>query len=147
MRRAILLIVWWSLAALPAFAQGVANPAELSGTDAKAVRAVVESQLKAFAADQPVQAFSYAAPGIRDQFRDAAGFIEMVRRSYPMLIRPASVSFLRAELRDGALTQGVQYRSADGRFWRAVYGLQRQPDNTWLISGCAVSPGNEAATT
>jgi Domain of unknown function (DUF4864) len=149
MRRAMLLMMLGGgLAALPAFAQrAVALPDGLSDSDARAVRAVVEAQLKALAADQPVQAFAYAAPGIREQFRDAAGFIEMVRRSYPMLIRPASVSFLRAELRDGAVTQGVQFRSADGRFWRAVYALQRQSDNGWLISGCVVAPGNEAATT
>jgi Domain of unknown function (DUF4864) len=150
MRRAILRIVLWGLAsltALPAFAQGVPRPGELPEADAKAVRAVVESQLKALAADQPVQAFAQATPAIREQFRDATNFIEMVRRSYPMLIKPASVSFLRPESRDGTVTQGVQFRGTDGRLWRAVYALERQPDKTWLISGCVVAPGNEAATT
>ena len=71
----------------------------------------------------------------------------MVRQSYAMLIRPRSVSYFRPEGAGGAITQGVQFRDAEGRLWRAVYELQRQSDKRWRISGCAVAPADESSTT
>jgi Domain of unknown function (DUF4864) len=111
------------------------------------VRAVVEAQLKALADDRAEQAFSYAAPAIRQQFGDAQVFMAMVRQSYAMLIRPSSVSYFRPEGGGGVITQVVQFRDAEGRLWRAVYELQRQSDKRWRISGCAVVPGDESSIT
>jgi hypothetical protein len=130
-----------SLMLVAAHAEGV------SAGDTRAVRAVVEAQLKALADDRAEQAFSYAAPAIRQQFGDAKVFMAMVRQSYAMLIRPRSVSFFRPEGEGGVITQGVQFRDAEGRLWRAVYELQRQSDKRWRISGCVVAPGDESSIT
>ena len=74
---------------------GAAGAADvLARADARQVRAIVEAQLDAFARDDAVRAFSYAAPSIRSMFGDAERFMEMVRRSYPLVYRPASVAFL-----------------------------------------------------
>lgn len=127
-------------------AQG-ASAEPVAAGDARAVRQVVEAQLKAFAADRSDQAFAHAAPAIQAQFRDPAMFMEMVRRSYPMLIKPASVGFMQPEAADGVIVQGVRFRDRDGRLWQAVYQLERQRDKTWRISGCAVAPAEEGATT
>jgi hypothetical protein len=129
------------LLAATAHAEGV------SAADGRAVRAVVEGQLKAFADDRAEQAFAYAAPAIREQFGDARVFMAMVRQSYAMLIRPRSVSYFRPEGGGGVITQAVQFRDAEGRLWRAVYELQRQSDKRWRISGCAVVPGDESSIT
>ena len=129
------------LAGTTAHAEGV------SAADGRAVRAVVEAQLKALADDRAEQAFSYAAPAIRQQFGDAEVFMTMVRQSYAMLIRPRSVSYFRPEGAGDVVTQGVQFRDAEGRLWRAVYELQRQSDKRWRISGCAVAPGDESSIT
>lgn len=136
-----------AVASLASVAQGFAGSQEVSPGESRAVRAVVEAQLKALAANQPAQAFSYASPEIRKQFQDAAVFMDMVRRTYPMLIRPASISFFRPAAGDGVIVQPVQFRDQDGKLWRAVYELQSQPDKSWRINGCAVSLGEDASTT
>ena len=138
---------WVAVAACAALLAGTAHAAEVSAADRLAVRAVVEAQLKALADDQAEQAFSYAAPAIRQQFGDARLFMAMVRQSYAMLIRPRSVSYFRPERAGDVITQGVQFRDAEGRLWRAVYELQRQSDKRWRISGCAVAPGDESSIT
>lgn len=132
---------------LPAMAQGATTRGELAPNEARAVRAVVESQLKALAAGNAAAAYSHASPSIRQQFPDAATFEQMVRRSYPMLIKPVSVSFYRPLIADETVIQSVQFRDRDGRVWRADYQLQRQPDRRWRINGCQVAPGDDASTT
>ena len=136
------------LASLASLGQGASRPAELTDSDSRAVRAVVESQLKALAAGDAARAFAHAAPAIQQQFQDAATFDQMVRRSYPMLIRPVSVSFYRPLAGDDdVVIQSVMFRDREGRAWRADYQLQRQPDKRWRISGCQVVPGDDASTT
>ena len=136
-----------ALAACAVLLASTAHAETVSAADSRAVRAVVEAQLKALSADRAEQAFSYAAPAIRQQFGDAKVFMAMVRQSYAMLISPRSVSYFRPEGVGGVITQGVQFRDADGRLWRAVYELQRQSDKRWRISGCAVAPADESSTT
>jgi hypothetical protein len=135
------------VAASVALLAGKAQAEAVSASDGRAVRAVVEAQLKALANDRAEQAFSYAAPAIRQQFGDAQVFMAMVRQSYAMLIRPRSVSYFRPEGVNGVVTQVLQFRDAEGRLWRAVYELQRQSDKRWRISGCAVVPGDESSIT
>ena len=134
-------------ASLASTADGGLRPEELSASEVRAVRGVVEAQLKALADDNPAQAYSYASPAIKSQFHDAATFSEMVHRSYPMLIRPASISFFRPEAGEGVIIQAVHFRDREGNFWRAVYELQQQPDKSWRINGCAVAPDDDSSTT
>jgi hypothetical protein len=115
--------------------------------DARAVRAVVQSQLDAMAAGDGERAFGYAAPGIRGQFGNAATFMAMVRQGYPMVIRPARVAFQRPEPLEDAVLQLVELRDGDGRDWLAAYQLQRQADGSWRISGCVVQPGRPQPAT
>ncbi len=133
LRRRLLLL---ALAAwlLPADARA----AEVAASDASAVRSVIEAQLQAFAADDAQRAFSYASAAIRSQFGDAESFMAMVQRAYPMVIRPAAISFFQPQPGNGSVWQMVQLRNRDGRLWRATYQLQQQPDAGWRINGCAV---------
>jgi hypothetical protein len=135
------------VASLAASADDGATPPVLSPADAHEVRAVVEAQLKALAGNDAPLAFSYAAPEIKNQFGDAATFVAMVRRTYPMLIRPASVSFYQPEGLAGVVLQVVRFRDGDGQYWRAVYQLNQQPDKHWRIGGCVVAPDDDSATT
>lgn len=136
----------WCLATffLPAC---MAATSELAPDDAHAVRAAIEGQLSALATDRSADAFAFASPEIRTRFRDAALFAEMVRRSYPMLIRPASVSYFAPEAEQGVVTQSIQVRDREGNFWRVVYEMRRQPDGNWRINGCAVAPDDDSSTT
>jgi len=135
-----------AIASIPGIAQGT-HPAEISTREGRAVQAVVAAQLKALAAGDSAAAFSYAAPSIKQQFGDAEAFMEMVRRSYPMLISPASVSFFRPEAGDGGVTQDVHFREHEGKLWRARYVLRKEPDKRWRIGGCVVAADNDASTT
>ncbi|MDO8717820.1 MAG: DUF4864 domain-containing protein [Polaromonas sp.] len=115
-----------------------AHAATLSAADEKSVHAVVQGQLTALARDDASKAFSYAAPNVRQAVGTAAGFMALVRRSYPAIYRPASVAFLRPESKDGQVIQRVQMRDERGDEWLATYSLQRQKDKAWRITGCLV---------
>ncbi len=134
------------VAAFALFATSAARAERVSTSDAKAVRAVVEAQLSAFAADDAKRAFSYAAPSIREMFGTPDRFMEMVRAGYPVVYRPASVVFLNPEWVEGQLVQGVHLTDASGALWLAVYRLERQPDKSWRISGCDAQPSSGKMT-
>ena len=111
----------------------------VSATDAQAIRAVVQAQLDAFAADDANRAFALAAPKIREQFGDADTFISMVRSGYPVVYRPASTEFMVPQWVAGEIIQSVRMTDDRGTLWLASYVLQRQPDKSWRIAGCAVT--------
>jgi hypothetical protein len=125
-----LLAAWMLLA--PTHAAG------LSAADGKSVRAVVQGQLTALSRDDANKAFSYAAPNVREAMGSAAGFMALVRRSYPVVYRPASVAFLKPEIKDSLVIQQVQMLDEQGNAWLAIYSLQRQKDKAWRITGCQV---------
>ena len=129
------------------FAASASAAKEVSAEDRRAVRTVIEAQLKAFAANDAAAAYSHASPGIRAQFKDAATFMEMVRRSYPMVINPAATSFSVPEWGAGVILQGVQIRDREGHYWRALYELQRQPDLRWRINGCVIVEDDDSTRT
>ena len=117
---------------------GAAMAAPLSAADEKAVQTVVQNQLAAFASGDADKAFSYAAPDLRKTIGSSSAFMAMVKNSYPVVYRPASVAFLKPEASGDEVLQKVQMLDASGASWLAVYSLQRQKDKTWRISGCVV---------
>jgi hypothetical protein len=132
----------WCVVALFALASGaVAQATEVDEADAHSIRSVIEAQIAAFLADDAPRAFSYAAPEIRAQMGSPERFVAMVRTSYPVVYRPASVSFLPTAMVDGMVFQPVQMIDVNGSVWLALYALQRQPDKNWRISGCVVRQG------
>lgn len=119
---------------------------EVAPADARAVRAVIEAQLKAFAKDDAQAAFSHAAPGIRAQFASAEHFVAMVRGAYPMVYRNSSVAFLKPRRVDAELVQAVQIDDTHGGQWVATYVLQRQADRRWRIAACQVEQRSSLST-
>lgn len=129
-----------SLAALPATVQ-TASPARsvaLTADDEKNIRAVVQGQLDALAKDDAAKAFSFAAPNVRESLGSAPRFLEMVQRGYPVVYRPASVAYLKAEGKSDEAIQRVQMTDQSGEPWLATYSLQRQKNRSWRITGCSV---------
>ena len=124
-----------SILAFAAFAFA-AQAAELAAADAKRVRAVIQSQLDAFAADDAPRACSFATPQLREAFGGADNFMRMVRTSYPVVYRHATVAFLKPGLSEGVVTQAVHFTDGKGVLWLAVYRLERQRDRSWRISAC-----------
>jgi Domain of unknown function (DUF4864) len=130
------------LCGLAPFAAGASG---LTQADARAIREVVQGQLDAFAADDAKQAFSFASNAIRTQFGDADNFMAMVRQGYPMVVRPAAVSFFQpkaGEPMKGApqlVRQDVHLRDAAGSMWIATYALEKESaTGSWRIGGCVV---------
>jgi hypothetical protein len=118
----------------------------VSTDDTRAVRAVVEAQLAAFARDDGPLAFSYAAPSIREMFGNAERFMAMVRSSYPAVYRPSEVVFLHPHWVQGTLVQGVHLTDSAGSLWLALYTLEKQGDESWRISGCRLQPASGRMT-
>jgi hypothetical protein len=136
---------------IAAFALGVVFTAaraapEVTAAEAKAVRAVIEAQLAAFAADDAEKACSHAAPNIRAMFGTADRFLTMVRQGYPVVYRPASVTFLKPERIEDKLIQRVQMTDAAGESWMVVYELERQADKSWRIAACVAARGAARST-
>lgn len=126
-------------------ASGLALPSlaldqNITRSDEKNIRAVVQSQLDAFVADDSKKAFSYATPGIQKVMGNADRFMAVVQSSYPMVYRPASVAFLKPELVAGEMVQRVQIADASGTPWLAIYRMELQKNKTWRIGGCVVVP-------
>ncbi len=115
----------------------------LSASDEKAVREVVAAQLAAFAADDAPKAFSVAAPNIQKMFKTPANFMAMVQAHYPVVYRPASVTYYKPETDGASIIMKVQMLDANDAQWLAVYALQRPnaKDKTkgWRIAGCIVT--------
>lgn len=114
----------------------VAAQSAVSPEDARAVREVIEAQIDAFRKDDAARAFSLATPGIREKFGSPENFMDMVRSSYAVVYRPASVAFEAPVAIDGQIVQPVRMTDAEGRAWLAVYPMQRQPDGNWRTNGC-----------
>ena len=113
--------------------------APLSDLEANEVRSVIVTQLQAFAEDDADSAFATATPSVRAAIGNPGRFLAMVRGQYPMVYRPASVTFLKPEEESGTVMQLVQITDGDDKAWLALFALERQPDSTWRISGCIVS--------
>lgn len=132
---AFCLILGVAFGAYPA-----AGAEPVSVAEARAARTLVSAQLEAFASDDAKRAFSYAAPAIREMFGTPERFLAMVRAGYPVVYRPAAVTFLIPLRVDGELFQGVHLTDAAGALWLATYRLERQTDGSWRIAGCDVQP-------
>ena len=139
MRRFLMTLVWLVAVACslaPATAAHAADAPDVSQGDARGVRAVILAQFEAFAADDAKRAFSYATPKLREMFGTADRFIEVVRTAYPAVYRHETVAFLKPELTEGSLVQGVHLTDAEGVLWLELYRLERQRDRSWRISAC-----------
>lgn len=112
----------------------------LTAEDRDAIRVVIESQIDAFRRDDADQAFSFAAPSIRAKFGDSGTFIGMVRDGYRPVYRPREVVFRNIDETGALPIQRVLVVDGNGRSFIAHYPMQQQPDGTWLIAGCFLSP-------
>jgi len=129
------LIMWLTAALLGFSTLAIAKEAQVTAAEARAVRNIIESQLDAFSRDDQVRAFSFAAPPIRRMFETPERFMAMVRQAYPVVYRPASVTFLKPERIGAATIQMVQMTDSDGVPWLALYRMSREADKSWRIGG------------
>ena len=140
----LLVLLWvWTFASFFGSCAQASEP--LPPDDRASVRLVIEGQLAAFAADDAEQAFSYASETIQATFMTARNFMDMVRIAYPVVYRPASLSFQVPVMKNAEVWQTVQMRDATGMDWTALYTLKRQADGIWKINGCVLQRGTDRA--
>ncbi|MCA3560604.1 MAG: DUF4864 domain-containing protein [Aestuariivirga sp.] len=133
MRLIMCLLAAFLTLALPARAES------LSPQDEADFRAVIADQIAAFQADDGARAYSHAAPMIRQIFPDPGRFMAMVKQGYQPVYRPQSYSFGTAGFSaSGRPIQRVMIVGPDGLNYEAIYTMERQPDGTWQINGCAL---------
>ncbi len=113
---------------------------ELADTDKEAIRRVIIAQMEAFQSDDGIQAFLYAAPAIRQQFKTVGNFMRMVRTSYHAIYRPRGVIFGELTEMQGYPAQTLFLMSQTEEIVRAVYLMQQQVTRDWRIAGCFLVP-------
>lgn len=119
--------------------------ATLPDTDWTAIKALIAEQLAALKAGDGSKAFTYASPGIRQQFGNAGTFLEMVRASYGALISARYTEFLEGAVIDGRVIQPLRLIGEDNSVMVALYTLERQPAGGWKIAGCILAPSTVKA--
>ena len=130
-------VVVLALAALSL--QAKARAGTLPENDAQQIQALIAAQLSAFAEDDADRAFETATPEVRKAIGSSARFLALVRVAYPMVYRPAQVSFLKPEEEEGQVLQLVEIRDDEDKSWLALFAMERQPDQSWRIGGCLVA--------
>ncbi len=128
MRRLALLAVGWLWLVVPVYA----------ADDLTVAQGIIRSQAEAFGRDDAAEAYSYAAPEIRNLFPQADVFLDMVQRRYAPVYRHKSFEFGEAGVSDGRIAQRVHIVDANGQPWEALYTLQREPDGSLKIVGCVL---------
>jgi len=130
----------WMIGAV--LAAGMAGAALAQGTE---IEGVISSQIEAFKVDDFAQAFTFAAPSIQGMFRTPENFGRMVTQGYPMVWRPADVTYLDLRQEGGRYVQTVRIEDAQGTVHFLAYSMI-QTENGWKISGVQVldAPGVSA---
>ncbi|WP_299649622.1 DUF4864 domain-containing protein [uncultured Tateyamaria sp.] len=130
----------WMMGAV--LAVGLAGAAMAQGTE---IEGVIGSQIEAFKADDFEQAFTFAAPSIQGMFRTPENFGRMVTQGYPMVWRPADVTYLDLREEGGRYVQTVRIEDAEGAVHFLAYAMIETADG-WKIGGVQLldAPGVNA---
>jgi hypothetical protein len=107
--------------------------------DESDVRSVIESQLNAFAADNGAEAYSFAAPIVKQAFPNVDNFMAMVKGGYKPVYRNTAREFQKLEPDGlGRPAMRVVLTGEDGVRYEAFYSMEKQPDGSWKIAGCII---------
>lgn len=100
----------------------------------RGIEDTIGQQLEAFKSDDVGTAFAFASPTIKNIFRTPENFAAMVQQGYPMVWRPAEVTYLEQREIAGAIWQKVQITDGAGRIHILDYQMIESPDG-WQING------------
>lgn len=106
-----------------------AQQAEIQGT--------ISQQFEAFKADDFATAFTFASPALQSYFMTPENFGRMVTQGYPMVWRPADVTYLELREAEGSFWQKVEITDRQGGVHYLEYRMQRNQAG-WRISGVRI---------
>ena len=106
------------------------------------IRNTISRQFEAFKVDDFATAFTFASPTLQQFFQSPENFGRMVTQGYPMVWRPADVTYLELREEDGTFWQRVQITDTDRRTHYLEYRMIETPEG-WRISGVQIldAPG------
>jgi hypothetical protein len=115
--------------------------------EVKSAQGTIEAQLKAFQADNPDLAYSFAAPNVKRIFPSVDIFMNMVESGYQPVRKPRNFSFGKfEEMSATSIVQQVLLVGPDGKDYEAVYTLELQPDGVYRITGVSLRAANSLST-
>lgn len=98
-------------------------------------QAPIERQLQAFQSGNGPEAYSFAAPNIRQMFPTLETFMSMVQLGYPQVRNPKRWRMGEATpLSGNSVAQEMVLVGPDNQVWKALYTVELQPDGSWLIA-------------
>lgn len=100
-----------------------------------AIPDIIQNQIDAFQRDDFATAFTFASPMIRGMFGNPERFGAMVRQGYPMVWRPADITYLDQEQIGGTTWQKVLIRDASGGVHMLGYQMIPSDNGGWQING------------
>jgi Domain of unknown function (DUF4864) len=111
------------------------SPLSAQEADSGAIQTVIQGQMDAFTAKDPVAAFTFASPMIKGMFGSPDNFGSMVSSSYPMIWSPTSVKYLGTRQAGAMLLQRVLVTDASGKSFLFDYDMVEVPPDGWKING------------
>ena len=101
------------------------------------IQSTISDQLKAFASDNFVEAFTHASPGIKDIFGTVENFSNMVKKGYPMVWRYNNFEFLNLEETPQGYSQIVRITDQNDKLFLLKY-FMKNVAGIWKISGVSI---------
>ncbi len=108
--------------------------------DGVSIRKVIAGQLDAFRRGDDNRAFSYASPGIKQQFETSEAFFSSVKSAYEIVLVSRSIVFEDLKQVMGVVTQPVLFLASNGDTVIGSYIMEKQDNGDWKISGCYLAP-------
>ena len=101
------------------------------------IQSTISDQLRAFASDNFIEAFTHASPGIKDIFGTVENFSNMVKKGYPMVWRYNNFEFLNLEETPQGYSQIVRITDQNDKLFLLKY-FMKNVAGIWKISGVSV---------
>ena len=117
----------------------------LTTADHAAIHGVIQKQIDALKADDYAAAYSVVSPSFKALYPSVDTFARLMRTRYTQLIKPKTIVFGTVTQTAQGPVQRVFLTAADGKPYVANYSMQKQPDESWLISGCTVARDNNSS--
>jgi hypothetical protein len=107
----------------------------VAAADARLIRMVVQSQLKALSENDAIRAFALATPEARSEIGSPENLLRIVKEKFDPLYHCRLAIFMKAESEDGDVTQTVRITDDEDHVWLAVYDMELESDGSWEIGG------------
>ena len=101
------------------------------------IQSTISDQLRAFASDNFIEAFTHASPGIKDIFGTVENFSNMVKKGYPMVWRYNNFEFLNLEETPQGYSQLVRITDQNDKLFLLKY-FMKNVAGIWKISGVSI---------